>query len=75
MKIRMLPQRVFQSSRILIFEGLPYDLYTYNDKHTSIKMAANAIDINPLIKITRNSFKMGLLAKNRPSFAQEKFDW
>ena len=38
-------------------------------------MAANAIDINPLIKITRNSFKMGLLAKNRPNFAQLKFDW
>ena len=38
-------------------------------------MAANAIDINPLIKITRNSFKMGLFAKNRPSFAKVKFDW
>ena len=47
----------------------------YNDKHTSIKIAANAIDINPLIKITRNSFKMGLFAKNRPSFAKVKFDW
>ena len=67
----MLPQRVFQSSKILNFEGL----YLASNVHTSIKMAANAIDINPLIRITRNSFKMGLLAKNRPSFAQEKFDW
>ena len=32
------------------------------------------MDINPLVKITRNSFRIGLFAKNLPNFAHVKFE-
>ena len=42
--------------------------------HTSIKIAANAMDINPLVRITRKSLRIGLFSKNLPNFAHVKFE-